>query len=68
MNKTIIPTDEARNRWEQDLRLLHHFYEDVEEENESFETEKKALKEQYEPKINISFINGGLFYLTDKAV
>ena len=60
--------DEARNRWEQDLRLLHHFYEDVEEENESFETEKKALKEQYEPKINISFINGGLFYLTDKAV
>jgi hypothetical protein len=60
--------DEARTRWEQDLRLLHHFYEDVEEENESFETEKKALKEQYEPKINISFINGGLFYLTDKAV
>jgi hypothetical protein len=60
--------DEARNRWEQDLRLLHHFYEDVEEENESFETEKKALKEQYEPKIKISFINGGLFYLTDKAV
>lgn len=60
--------DEARNRWEQDLKLLHHFYEDVEEENESFETEKTALKEQYEPKINISFINGGLFYLTDKAV
>lgn len=60
--------DEARNRWEKDLRLLNHFYEDIEEENESYETEKKALQEQYEPRIKISFINGGLFYLTEKAV
>jgi hypothetical protein len=60
--------EEAKKRWEQDLRLLDHFYEDEEEENESYETEKKALQEQYEPKINISFINGGLFYLTDKAI
>ncbi|MDN3016525.1 YqhG family protein [Paenibacillus sp. BSR1-1] len=60
--------DEARKRWEQDLRLLDHFYEDAEEESESYETEKQALKEQYEPKINISFINGGLFYLTEKAI
>lgn len=60
--------EDARNRWEQDLRLLHHFYEDAQEENESYETEKKALQDQYEPKINISFINGGLFYLTDTAV
>jgi hypothetical protein len=60
--------EEARMRWDQDLRLLDHFYEDVEEENESYATEKKALQEQYEPKINISFINGGLFYLTEKAI
>lgn len=60
--------DEARSRWQQDLKLLDHFYEDAEEENESYETEKKALQEQYEPKINISFINGGLFYLTDQAI
>ncbi|WP_045517595.1 YqhG family protein [Neobacillus niacini] len=60
--------EDARNRWEQDLQLLHHFYEDAQEENESYETEKKALQDQYEPKINISFINGGLFYLTDTAV
>jgi hypothetical protein len=61
--------DEARVRWEKDLNLLNHFYEDVEEElQESYETEKQALKEQYEPKIHISFINGGLFYLTDKAI
>ncbi|WML59760.1 YqhG family protein [Neobacillus sp. PS2-9] len=60
--------EEARKRWDQDLKLLEHFYEEIEEENENYETEKKALQEQYEPKINISFINGGLFYLTDKAI
>ncbi|NRD80733.1 hypothetical protein HPT25_25735 [Bacillus sp. BRMEA1] len=59
--------DEARNRWEKDLRLLDHFYEDI-EENESYEIEKKALQEQYEPNITISFVNGGLFYLTEKAI
>lgn len=60
--------DDARKRWDQDLQLLDHFYEDIEDENQSYETEKKALQEQYEPKINISFINGGLFYLTEKAI
>jgi hypothetical protein len=60
--------EEARERWDQDLRLLNHFYEDIEEDDENYETEKMALKEQYEPKISISFINGGLFYLTDKAI
>ncbi|MDR6998724.1 YqhG family protein [Neobacillus niacini] len=60
--------EEAKKRWEKDRKLLDHFYEDSEEENESYETEKKALQEQYEPKINISFINGGLFYLTEKAI
>jgi hypothetical protein len=60
--------EEARIRWKKDLDLLHHFYEDSEEISESFETEKKALKEQYEPKINISIVNGGLFYLTEKAL
>lgn len=60
--------EEARKRWKKDLDLLHHFYEDSEEVSESFETEKTALQEQYEPKINISIINGGLFYLTEKAI
>ncbi|MGJ7912109.1 YqhG family protein [Neobacillus sp. LXY-1] len=72
--KSIIETedhswaDKARERWDKDLKLLEHFYEDVEEENESYETEKQALREQYEPRIHISFINGGLFYLTENAV
>nr|WP_285856978.1 YqhG family protein [Mesobacillus subterraneus] len=60
--------DEARMRWKKDLDLLHHFYEDEEEISESFETEKIALQEQYEPKVNISIVNGGLFYLTEKAL
>jgi hypothetical protein len=60
--------EEARMRWDNDLKLLEHFYEDVEEEDENYETEKRALKEQYEPNIHISFINGGLFYLTEKAI
>jgi hypothetical protein len=59
---------EAIERWNKDLNLLNHFYEEEEEKSESFETEKQALKEQYEPKISISIINGGLFYLTEKAI
>ena len=58
----------AKQRWEEDLHLLEHFYEDCEEKGEAYEKEKEALKEQYEPKITISIINGGLFYLTDKAI
>ncbi|NHM30285.1 YqhG family protein [Neobacillus terrae] len=60
--------DEARERWDKDLSLLNHFYEDEEEQNDSYETEKLALKEQYEPRINISIINGGLFYLSEQAI
>lgn len=59
---------EAIERWNKDLKLLDHFYEEEEEKSESYETEKQALKEQYEPKINISIINGGLYYLTEKAI
>lgn len=59
---------DARKRWQKDLDLLHHFYEDAEEKCDSFETEKTALKEQYEPKVQLSIINGGLFYLTENAI
>ncbi|MEN8700958.1 YqhG family protein [Bacillus infantis] len=60
--------EEARDRWKKDLDLLEHFYEDTEEPNETYENEKAALQEQYEPKVNVSIVNGGLFYLTDAAV
>lgn len=58
---------EARIRWHNDLQLLNHFYED-DEENESYEIEKRALQEQYEPRIQITIINGGLFYLSNEAI
>lgn len=60
--------EKARERWEKDLKLLEHFYEEAEEKDESYEIEKSALKEQYEPKVKISIVNGGLFYLTDQAI
>ncbi|WLR56367.1 YqhG family protein [Mesobacillus subterraneus] len=60
--------EEARKRWQKDLELLHHFYEDEDEETDSFNTEKAALQEQYEPKVNIAIVNGGLFYLTENAI
>ncbi|MGG5255077.1 YqhG family protein [Neobacillus sp. SM06] len=59
--------NEAIERWNKDLKLLNHFYENEEDKTENYEIEKQALQEQYEPKIQISFTNGGLFYLTDNA-
>ncbi|MCM3669612.1 YqhG family protein [Mesobacillus maritimus] len=59
--------EEARQRWKKDKDLLDHFYKEI-DDTDSYEIEKQALKLQYEPKINISVINGGLFYLTDQAI
>ncbi|BCB04712.1 YqhG family protein [Bacillus sp. KH172YL63] len=55
--------EQARITWQEDLQLLNHFYGDQEEKPESYFMEKQALKEQYEPKISIDIINGGIFYL-----
>ncbi|MCH1624870.1 YqhG family protein [Fredinandcohnia quinoae] len=60
--------DEAINRWNEDLALLDSFYEEVEEKPESHEIEKEALREQYEPKVIVEVINGGLFYLCQNAI
>ncbi|WP_409301644.1 YqhG family protein [Peribacillus sp. SCS-155] len=60
--------EEAIHRWNKDLELLEHFYAEQEEKSETYFTEKEALRAQYEPNIKISVINGGLFYLTDRAV
>lgn len=60
--------EEAVKRWDNDLKLLEQFYEDMEEKSESYHTEKEALRAQYEPSINIAVVNGGLFYLTEKAM
>ncbi|MBM7097312.1 YqhG family protein [Bacillus sp. H-16] len=54
---------DAVNKMEADLRLLDTFYEQSETVPETYENEKEAIRNQYEPKINMSIINGGLFYL-----
>lgn len=60
---------DAMERWNKDLALLDHFYEDkMEEEQGSYEAEKEALRLQYEPRIHVRIINGGLFYLTKDAI
>ena len=59
--------EQAVERWNKDLQLLEYFYKDNEEKSESYFTEKEALQSQYEPKIHISIINGGLFYLSQKS-
>ncbi|WAA11442.1 YqhG family protein [Fervidibacillus halotolerans] len=55
---------EAKKRWERDEKLLNIFFEEWEEKPEQYEIEKEALREQYEPKISVDCINGGIFYLT----
>ncbi|GAE28434.1 conserved protein YqhG [Halalkalibacter wakoensis JCM 9140] len=59
--------EEAVKRWEADLSLLEQFYEDYDEKPESYNVEKQALKEQYEPHIHVSMINGGMFYLEQQV-
>lgn len=60
--------EEAKKRWEEDLQLLNRFYEDTEELPESYEIEKEALKSQYEPRIIVNIINGGMFYLHQQFI
>lgn len=55
--------EEARSRWQADLNLLNHFYADQEEKSDTYEIEAKALKDQYEPYIQVEVINGGIFYI-----
>lgn len=54
---------EAEVRWQEDLKVLEFFYEEIEEKPDCYEMEKRALEEQYKPKIIIDIVNGGLFYL-----
>lgn len=56
--------EEARVRQQRDIRVLDYFYDGIENKPETYESEKKAIEEQYETKIRIEIINGGLFYLS----
>jgi hypothetical protein len=57
----------AKERWMEDLALLDHFYEGVEEKPECYYIEKEALEQQYKPRIIVSVINGGMFYLLPRS-
>ncbi|ANB59054.1 hypothetical protein GFC29_1689 [Anoxybacillus sp. B7M1] len=59
--------EEAIARWQEDKALLDHFYEDIAEKPECYYIEEEALEEQYKPKITVSIINGGLFYLQPRT-
>lgn len=52
----------ALERMKKDQELLDAFYDDLIEKPDSYFLEKEAIKDQYEPKITIKIINGGLFY------
>lgn len=56
--------EEAKNRWQKEQKILDYFYEGVENKPESYETEKKAIEERFNPRINVEIINGGIFYLS----
>lgn len=62
-NDDLTWVEEAKKRWEKEMKILDHFYEDVEEKPESYEIEKKALEERYQPRVHIEIVSGGLFYL-----
>lgn len=64
---------QARERLEKEMDLVKHFYiekgekEQVEEEKEKENVMNKRLAElkwQFEPRIEVDIINGGLFYFT----
>ena len=55
--------EEAKMRWQKDRKVLEYFYEGVEDRPDCYEVEKQAMDQQYEARIKIEIINGGLFYL-----
>lgn len=55
--------DEAKIRWKKDREVLEYFYEGVDTKPECYEMEKTAMDQQYEARIKVEIINGGLFYL-----
>jgi len=49
---------------EDEIQLLKHFYkESSNEEKQQMEKEINEIEKRYSPKINISIVNGGMFYL-----
>lgn len=73
IKKDILAEDhiwaiKAQERWNHDLNLLENFYLDSEDLPDNYFIEKQALQYQYEPKVEVNILNGGLIYLTNQMV
>jgi len=56
--------DASVEKMEDEIQLLKHFYkESSNEEKQQMEKEINEIEKRYSPKINISIVNGGMFYL-----
>ncbi|MBK3494123.1 YqhG family protein [Viridibacillus sp. YIM B01967] len=55
--------EEAKKRWRKDQQVLEYFYDGIENKPECYELEKKAMEEQYDTRIKVEIVNGGLFYM-----
>ncbi len=68
--------EDANRHFEKEKDILEHFYktylenataEEKEELTNRFESERKDLEKRLLPEVDISVINGGLFYISDSS-
>ncbi|SDH50238.1 protein YqhG of unknown function [Alteribacillus persepolensis] len=63
--------DWAENAWKrmkEELHILEAYHTSSSQPKEEYEQEKQAIIERYQPQINVSIINSGLFYLGDSSL
>ncbi|GAE91223.1 conserved protein YqhG [Gracilibacillus boraciitolerans JCM 21714] len=58
---------ESKDLLQEELQLVHYFFDKQEENRDILEKENERLHERLEPKIEINLINAGLFYLTESS-
>lgn len=64
LGEDLTSFEKAKIRWKEDIALLWHFYTEEERKTNSlYQKEMVDLQNLYEPKIQICFLHGGIFYL-----
>lgn len=60
----------AIDTWREEQTMLEHFYQETsdEEQQTQMEKEMQEIEKRYLPKISYQVINGGLFYLEERAI
>ena len=67
-NQSHTWADRSIQTMKEDIQLVEHFYTDTsEEDKEQLKQELTEIKKRYEPKITMSVVNGGVFYLSQKS-